>query len=373
MPVRISECDECPWWDYCRPKLKIGAGDVSLLPRIGWREWKIHRDHGVANRSELASLDVRTAQIVADGVDVAGLRTHTAGMLASTPIGDLHTVWPRRSQLTRLEQHGVTTVGRLSNLDLKTASYSGAGLSSLPDQIDTARASLGPDPVYRRRGVATIGVPRADIEVDVDMENVEDGVYLWGALVTDRTETKPAEPGYRAFVTWEPLTPQLEAGNGLCFWRWLDGLRRSAHNDGLSFCAYCYNAAAENSHLRQIGRMADMVGDVEAFIASNDWIDMLRVFNGQLITGGASGLKKIAPLSGFSWSVDDPGGGESMLQYDVAVDGSVAGDQAAAREWLLAYNQDDVEATFALRDWLDHNRDSIPSIELIDATLQTSE
>ena len=367
VPVRISECDECPWWDYCRPQLEAGSGDVSLLPRIGWRERRIHRDHGVTDRAALAALDPLTARLVAAGVDVAALQSLAHGMPDNTPVADLEAVSSKRSQLATLHQH-ITTVGQLRDLDARTVSYSGAGLSSLPDQIDAARAWLGPGPVYRRRGIDAVHVPRGGIEVDVDMENIEDGVYLWGALVTDRTGAAIFEPGYHSFVTWHPLTPETETRNSLGFWRWLIALRDAAHQRDLAFHAYCYNAAAENTYLRRLGYMADIADEIDAFITSPEWVDMLRVFATQFITGTSNGLKKVAPLCGFSWPVEDAGGGKSMLRYDVAADRSTADeDQAVAREWLLAYNQADVEATLALREWLSATAATVPPLEAVDA------
>ncbi|HET6849616.1 MAG TPA: TM0106 family RecB-like putative nuclease, partial [Gaiellales bacterium] len=366
VPVRIGECDECPWWDICRPQLEAGSGDVSLLPRIGWRQWKMHRDRGVADRGELAALDPPTARLVAAGVEVPTLQSLVEEMPPETPVGDLRAVWRRRSQLTRLEEEGVGTVGALRELDARTAAYAGAGSSALPDQIDAARAWLGAEPVYRRRGVHSVDVPRGDVEVDVDMENVEEGVYLWGALVTDRAGAGIAEPGYHAFVTWDPLTPEAETDNGLRFWRWLVGLREVARGRRLSFRCYCYNEAAENTYLRRLGQAAGISEEIEEFIASDDWVDMLRVFTSQFITGTSSGLKKVAPLSGFSWPVDEPDGGESMIRYDVAV-GLEVGDAAAARDWLLTYNRGDVEATLALREWLDRHGDAVAPLESIDA------
>src|SRR5207249_2187771 len=145
-----------------------------------------------------------------------------------TPLRELGVVVRAKSQLTRLEDEGVTTFGELMRLDSKTAAYASSGLSSLAEHVDLARAALGGDPVYRRRGIDSPAVPRADIEVDVDMENVEDGVYLWGALKTVRRGEERSS-AYHAFVTWEPLTPEEEATNSLRFWTWLMDQQREAH------------------------------------------------------------------------------------------------------------------------------------------------
>jgi predicted RecB family nuclease len=358
VPVRIGECDECPWWEHCRPQLERGAGDVSLLSRIGWREWKIHQDRGTSDRAALARLDARTARLIASGVDVAAL-IEAAGLVApATPVGEIPEMARKKAQLGHLASAGVATAGDALQLSRETALYSGASLSSLPEQIDRARAALGSEPVYRRRGVEAVVVPRGDVEVDVDMENVEEGVYLWGALLSES-----GGPGtYRGFVTWGPLTLESQADNFAEFWRWMTEQRAAARDAGRTFKAYCYNASAENRYLRGLGLAAGVIDEVEAFIASEEWVDLLRVFDTQLITGGSSGLKTVAAMGGFSWPVEDAGGGESMVRYDAAT--GAGEDRDGARTWLLDYNRGDVEATRALRNWME--RTTFPSIESTD-------
>jgi len=379
VPVRIGECAECPWWSWCGPVLRAGTGDVSLVPDVGWREWRVHRDHGVTSRAELAALDHRTAALVAAGVDLRPVIAALDVLPDDTPLADV-IGGRRKAQLRRLAGAGLDVLGDARALAPRTAAYSDAPMRDLPEQIDLARAALGSSTAYRRRGVTRVRVPRGDIEVDVDMENTEDGVYLWGALLSAAPGQASERDGYHPFGTWEPLTGDTEAEVFVRFWAWLTGLRRDAAAAGLVFRAYCYNAAAENTQMRRIAAAAGLADEVAAFIGSGQWVDLLRVFGNQVITGGPAGLKQVAALSGFTWEVDDPGGGESMLRYDQAVgsrdtgsagpDGLAAGspdagaaESAAARDWLLTYNRNDVEATRSLRVWLERIASGCPPVE----------
>jgi predicted RecB family nuclease len=353
VPVLVSECWTCPWAEHCMDQLEDGAGDVSLLPRVGWRDWSAHRERGITDRACLASLDHATAQIIGAGVDPARL----IGLANDDELADAVTA----NQASKLASIGITSVSDIPPIDARTASYHRSGVNGLPEQIDLARAALGSEPVYRRRGVDVVDVPRADVEVDVDMENVEDGCYMWGTWTTDRTGTGLVDAGYRAFVTWEPLGGEAEVDNFGEFWTWLTGIQRLVESRGLTFRAYCYNQGAENRFLRSQGEAARVLGEVEAFIASDAWVDLLPVFRDQLITGQGNGLKETAPIAGFEWSVDEPNGDDSMVYYDLATDAEGA-ESSSARAWLLSYNEGDVRATAALREWMTTTGNSLPAI-----------
>ena len=193
VPVRISECTECPWWSWCGPQLQAGSGDPSLLPRLGWREWRIHRDHGVTSRAALASLDHRTATLVAGRVDLRPITSALGALPDDTPRHG-HRRGPEAGAAGPLARGGHPHAGRCADPE-----PAHGGLLR-PADAGPARADR-PCPGRSRRFPRLPAARRhpgrgapGEVEVDIDMENVEDGVYLWGALVTNRSARRPARP-----------------------------------------------------------------------------------------------------------------------------------------------------------------------------------
>jgi predicted RecB family nuclease len=357
-PRACGECGECGFRDFCWSTLELGSGDTSLLPGLTYQHWRHLRDLGITERSQIADLNYPTASLIKNGVEVDVFLELAEG---ADPSVSLESLRPRaKKQLLILEEAGVQTAGDFLRVtDPDTAAVGGF----IAKRVLDARAALGPFPVYRRPGVDEVTVPRADIEIDIDMENVNEGVYLWGALINDRTKPE-INPEYVPFVSWEPINDEVELEVFLAMWNWLTAQRDQANENGLTMKAYVWHEPAENQHLRRISGAANsrLEEQVENLINSDVWVDLKRVFEKSWITGGSVGLKSIAPLAGFEWDVDDPGGGLSMVKYDEAVAANLlAADEA--REWILDYNRGDVEATSAIREWLTTDGSDWPEVD----------
>jgi predicted RecB family nuclease len=360
-PIAVSECDGCGWHDWCYEQME-SSGDISLLPgmKVGKRFKYLAR--GVTTLRELASLDSRTARLIADGVDLEYFANKGRVANPSTPVTDLLAGRPKQAE--RLVAAGIATAADVALIDPLTAAFRDSGLGDLPQQIDNARARIGPSPAYRRRGVDRVVVPRADIEVDVDMENVNDGCYLWGTLLNVRDTSGAPASEYLPFFSWNLDTRVGEIEEFLGFWNWFSDLRTEAARTGTTFRAYCYSQGAENGQLRRLAERCGLKDDVEEFIQSEQWVDLLPIVRDHLITGLPSmGLKTVAPLAGFAWRGDDAGGDSAMVRYVEATTDPDPLLRSEARRWILDYNQDDVRATAALREWLDHDASLLPSIE----------
>lgn len=295
LPSRIVDCRSCPWWPVCERDL-VAARDVSLVLR---------GEDAVALRH-------------------AGVRT----------VDDLAALPP-------VEEHDPPLVS-----------------TPYPDAVALARAWLADLTVVRR--VTEVAVPRADVEVDVDMESFGDsGAYLWGAHLSGRrADELDIPPGYRAFVTWQPLPTPDEGRSFGEFWQWLTEVRLRAELAGLTFHAYCYNELAENRWLlSSADRFAGTPNvpareDVQAFIDSPAWVDLFRVVSETFLCARGKGLKTIAPVAGFHWRDPEAGGENSMRWYRDAVGIEGGPPDLRQRRRLLEYNEDDVRATRALREWM---------------------
>ena len=83
---------------------------------------------------------------------------------------------------------------------------------------------------------------------------------------------------------------------------------------------------------------------------SGIFIDLHRWFKANFFSVHGAKLKTVAPIFGFSWRVDDPGGAVSQVYLLVAQTSDDPDAVAAAKAWLLSYNEDDTAATAAIRD-----------------------
>jgi len=292
-PSRVLECRRCPFWPTC----------------------------------EVALTETRDVSLVVRGEDASELR-----------------------------RVGVSTVDKLAALDPSAEppamNWTGGTFS---DSIMLARAWLADLTVVRR--TPRVEVPRADVEVDVDMESFGDsGAYLWGTLLSG-ADIGVAQ-GYRAFATWDPLPTDDEARSFAEFWAWFMDVRSRTLAAGLTFRAYCYNALAENRWLfGSVERFGEYPGvparaAVSSFVDSEEWVDLFRSVTEQFLCSRGKGLKVIAPVAGFSWRDAEAGGEASMRWYRDAVGMDGGAPDAGQRERLLRYNEDDVLATRALREWM---------------------
>jgi predicted RecB family nuclease len=269
----------------------------------------------------------------------------------------------RGEDAVELRRAGVSTVDKLAALDPTGEPPIPWSSTSFVDAVALARAWLAGLTVVRK--VPEIHVPRADVEVDVDMESFgESGAYLWGCLLSGADIG--FEPGYRSFVTWDPLPSVDEARSFAEFWTWLTEVRRRAGAAGLSFRAYCYNAMAENRWLfGSVERFGDIEGvppraAIQSFVDSDEWVDLFRSVSDQFLCARGKGLKVVAPVAGFSWRDPEAGGEASMRWYRAAVGMDGEEPAQAQRERLLRYNEDDVRATRALRAWMSGPAADIP-------------
>jgi predicted RecB family nuclease len=306
-PYWHRECSDCAYRDHCRDELEE-RDDVSLTHFTNFEQQRLLHEFNVDTRHDLARLS------------------------------------PHLARLAR----------RSSNDSSSREAVLGLAIERLDDLIYRARVHVS-NSLLRCVEPEEMGCPRADVEVDVDMESYGDHTYLWGAHVHVASKLDDVISGYHFFVEWDELSAQSEARIFANFWTWFSELRLLCESRELSFAAYCFWAQAEDGAMNRAVDSPRPGGptraDVDEFRNSDppQWIDVHDVAKAQIQTSGPLGLKVLARAAGFEWRDDNPSGEASMRWYECA-----RGDDDAAswRQRILDYNEDDCRATLALRDWL---------------------
>lgn len=290
-PIVTGECGYCRWWATCRPQ--IDDDDVNL--RI--------------NKSPLD-----------------------------------------RHEIERLRAAGVTTIA-----DLAAADLDALHTTYLPEVADRPGAEDRLHAVHRRatllnRGLdidrltnGAIDVPQASVEIDIDVETSRsDRVYLWGFWVDD-----PSGGHYQEFSSFTDLDADGELQLARTALTWLRETVRDTDAKLYHYSDY------EVLRLSRLAALGDPTLIWAYKYAQSHFVDLFGIVRRHFFGANGLGLKAMASAgAGFHWRDQDPGGLNSMKWFETAVTDPDPVRRTAARERILAYNEDDVRATYALRWWL---------------------
>lgn len=312
-----SWCEKCHWRDHCKEKL-LAEQHVSLIKGVSY-----------------------TRAVALDSVKPAPIRTWAD--LANTSAADLEIKgWPK-PQL----------------------------------EIDHARARLsGTDIPFTPRESGDFSVPRADVEIDFDMESIgeskangrPDCVYLWGTLTKIRNESvrkllaNPNE-GFHGFSIFEKNETESEALAS--FWAWTrDWIAKSKeHNFSLKF--YCYHGTAEDTAMKAVSKRSDgkegvpSIEEIEEFKQSENWLDIENYVKKFIWSTENQKLKTVGKIAGAKWE-EGANGKLSTVWFDTWTRSSDPAERETLKNQLLEYNKNDVEATLILRDWINDGLSASP-------------
>jgi predicted RecB family nuclease len=262
-----------------------------------------------------------------------------------------------------LRSMGVTTTFELAELDLGDETFFTAYAAEVahrgPEMARTRlaaaveRATMIRDGVeFWRNGEGPVEVPTATVEIDMDIESDQNNrVYMWGARVRRSTDESTAiyVPD---FNEWEPMDEESEYALADAFAQWLRNQRSAAESDGGTLRVFHWSHP-EWSNLRRIlgaDAVRDLIGDRGADGDEGVFTDLEKVFKNHFTALHGTSIKKVAPLFDFHWRVEDASGAVSQTYLSTVQTSVDRSEVAAAKQWLLTYNEDDNAAMARVRD-----------------------
>jgi len=248
----------------------------------------------------------------------------------------------------RLESIGVRAVQDLarSTPDL-LITVKGIGESKANAYPRQAAAQKSGDPLLLEPWVP----PHVDFEVSYDIEDFtpDPFVYLHGLLIRQGSAVKYGDPGFsdKDWGSFEPLFAGPTESEQELWQRFLGKIAEFEERG--EYVVYVYSSHEKTT----LDRLAKKYGgSPEVAIFVRRFVDLMPVAKRSVVFPTERyGLKNLARFVGFDWRDEDPGGAQSMAWWAEYKADPAA--NAGQRDRILRYNEDDVRATLALRDWLE--------------------
>ena len=292
VPIGHKNCPGCPYEQWCAEQMGPDDASVAITRgRLDTREWRILRRMGYGTVETLADLEPGDPAFFDE-------------------------YYPEVTHLSRTQA-------------LKR-------LRGAVQQAQLIRAGI----YFEPKADALVDVPRADIEIDFDIEwDNSNRIYQWGLRVREGQDEETSR--YDPVVSFDDLDDDSELALAEQAAARIMELRAQAEKTGKTVAVYHWHHV-EVTNTRKFGCIAAALDGVT--------LDLLSWFARTFRVQGSAGIKKIAQFFGFTWAVDDPGGRLSMLKIEIARAGGA--DAAAAQQWCLSYNESDVAAQAVIRDGL---------------------
>ncbi len=283
----------------------------------------------------------------------------------------VHVAGIRRADREVLESAGVTTIASLAVVDHQiddidpersrrlvgqaalqvrardTAAESGLPFALLDSPDDGEPAARDDESVEAAlTGYAALPEPD-DGDVFVDFEGhpfwrADVGLFFLLGLI----ERVDGEWRYRAFWAHDQVEEARATAELVTYLT-----QRRQQFPGMH--AYHYNHTERSALQRLTTDYAIAELDLENLVATGAFVDLYPVVTGAVQVGAESyGLKHVERLTAFERSHDIDGGAGAVIEYEHWM-----GDSDASRlDRIAKYNDDDVRATLAVRDWLVEHR-----------------
>ncbi|HTP56908.1 MAG TPA: TM0106 family RecB-like putative nuclease [Candidatus Paceibacterota bacterium] len=194
-----------------------------------------------------------------------------------------------------------------------------------------ARVLLSGEPkVLRKPQFPTV---RTEVFLDVEADPTRDVEYLIGMLLRDTTTGD---------TRYERLVAERPDDEGDVWHKFLDML--AVWEDFAIYHYAAYERAVFDRLMLRHGAPNDLATKFHA-----NAVDLhQKTVDTVVLPLYFYTLKDVAKFIGFRWSDPEAGGAESVAWYDRWL---TSGDRASL-DRIIRYNEDDVRATLALRDWL---------------------